>query len=93
MNKLLHFLFYSCKKATLLIEMSQKMPLSLINGFKLKIHLKICDQCSEYKKQSVFIERVLKSNYKDPSELKEVKLSDSSKARFQKSLEEKMKNN
>lgn len=92
MNKLLHFLFYSCKKATLLIEMSHKMPLSLINTVRLTLHLKICLHCREYKKQSLFIEGILKTPHKDPSNLKESILSDSSKARFQKIIDENMKN-
>ncbi len=91
MKRLLHIIFLSCKKATLLIEMGQKQKLSFVESLKLKIHLKLCDKCAQYKKQSFLIENVLKSNHINTSNFNNVTLSDDSKARFQKALEEKMK--
>lgn len=91
MEKILHILFFSCKKATLLIEMSQKQKLSLIESLRLKMHLKMCEKCTQYKKQSFLIENVLKSNHINTSSLNDFTLSDDSKARFQKALDEKMK--
>ena len=91
MKKILHILFLSCKKATLLIEMSQKQPLSFVEGVRLKMHLKLCDKCAQYKKQSFLIENVLKSNHINTSNFNNFTLSDDSKARFQKALEEKLK--
>ena len=91
MKKILHIILLSCKKATLLIEMGQKQPLSFAESLKLKMHLKLCDKCADYKKQSFLIENVLKNNHTKSSTLNNVTLSEDSKARFQKALEEKMK--
>jgi hypothetical protein len=93
MKKLMNIIVLSCKKATLLIEKNHIEPLSLINRVQLMMHLKMCDKCSKYQKQSVLIENVLtgrKQNFSNPANFK---LSDLSKTRIQKAIEENLKNN
>lgn len=87
----MHLAILSCKKATFLIEKSQVRRLSLLQRLQLKVHLKICDGCFNYQKQSLFIEGVLKSGYADFSNTAEFKLSEKSKSLIQKTIEDKLK--
>jgi len=89
--KLMHILILSCKKATFLIEKSQAHPLGLIDRLQLKLHLKLCDGCFRYQKQSLFIENLLKNDQKDLSNISGLKLSDKSKELIQKAIEENLK--
>jgi NMD protein affecting ribosome stability and mRNA decay len=92
MIKQLQIIFLSCQKATLLIEMSHEKPLSFSKKIQLKVHLSLCDRCNRYQKQSLLIETILKSNYKAPLKTNGLKLSDASKTRLKKVIEENMKN-
>lgn len=72
MKSVMKILLLSCKKATLYIEKSHEKPLSFIEKLQLHFHLKMCDKCLEYRKQSFIIEKALKSHQKkviDPSHL------------------------
>ncbi len=75
-----------CKKATFLMEKGYTEPLSFREKIQLQIHLKICINCLRYQQQSRLIENALKNN------ISKFKLSDTSKIRFQKTIEENFKN-
>ena len=92
MTKHLQIIFLSCKKATLLIEMSQNRRLSIREKIQLKVHVKMCERCKAYQKQSFFIETMLKANYKMHSNTSDIKLPEASKIKLKKVIEEKMKN-
>lgn len=81
----------SCKKATFLIEKGNSKPLSFMDKLQLTMHLKMCSKCADYKKQSVLIENVLKSNHLNISSPSEFKLSDTSKLRIQKAMDGNLK--
>lgn len=81
----------SCHKATFLIEKSYDKPLSFIDKLQLSIHLKICDKCAGYQKQSLLIERVIKSNRQPISNTSNYKLSTDSRNRIQRALDENSK--
>lgn len=91
MKKLIHLLVLSCKKATFLIEKSQAKPLGFIDRMQLSIHLKLCDGCLRYQKQSLFIEGLLKMDQKDLSTLSGLTLSDKSKELIQRTIEENLR--
>jgi len=93
MKKLMNLIVLSCQKATFLIEKSHDTPLSFIDRLQLSMHLKICDKCSGYQKQSLLIEKAFKANHKNFSNPSNFKLSDSSKIRIHRSIEENSKNN
>jgi hypothetical protein len=50
---------YSCVRATELIDRRQIEPLSALNNLRLNIHLKMCDKCMAYQKDSEFLEKQL----------------------------------
>lgn len=93
MKKLMNLIVLSCQKATFLIEKSHDKPLSFFDKLQLNIHLKICDKCAGYQKQSFLIESVLKNNAANFSNPASFKLSDTSKTRIQKVVEDNLKNN
>jgi hypothetical protein len=45
-------LFLSCRKAGELIEKSHQQPLHFHQKLQMHFHLKICDACKEYQRQS-----------------------------------------
>ncbi len=57
MKKLMHKLFLSCLKATELIEKRLNFKLSVKEKLQLKVHKMMCSACSNYEKQSLFIEK------------------------------------
>ena len=57
MKKIMHKLFLSCLKATELIEKKMHFGLSGKERLQLKMHKMMCDACSSYEKQSVFLEK------------------------------------
>ncbi|MDT8394189.1 MAG: hypothetical protein RQ761_10095 [Bacteroidales bacterium] len=61
MKKLMHFLFLSCLKATELIEKKLYFKLSFNEKMQLKMHKTMCSACSNYEKQSYFLDKVLHS--------------------------------
>ncbi len=50
----------SCKKATDLINKKSDAPLSLVENIQLKAHKSMCKACSNYEKQTYFIDAALK---------------------------------
>jgi hypothetical protein len=57
MKKIMHILFLSCLKATELIEKKFHIKLSFREKLQLKLHKMMCEFCSRYEKQSIFIEK------------------------------------
>lgn len=49
----------SCKKATALMEKQSLLGLSLKEKFRLRLHIKMCDGCTAYQKQSIMIDEFL----------------------------------
>ena len=92
MKKLIHLIVLSCKKASLLIEKGHHQPLSFVDRIQLRMHLSICDKCTEYQKQSFLIENCMKNNIQEFLKSSGFKLSDTSKIRIQKAIEENLKN-
>lgn len=62
-NKIMHFLFLSCLKATELIEKKFHFKLSNTEKIQLKLHKMMCDACKRYEKQSEIIEEGIKANF------------------------------
>lgn len=59
MNGTMKFLMLSCKKAAALMDKSADVKLSLKQTMQLRMHVKICDGCAAYQKQSKLIEQLL----------------------------------
>jgi hypothetical protein len=57
MKKLMHILLLSCLRATELIEKKLHFKLSVQEKLQLRMHKMMCSACSNYEKQSVFIEK------------------------------------
>jgi hypothetical protein len=51
-------LFLSCRKAGELIEKSHQQPLHFHQKLQMHFHLKICDACKEYQRQSLLLEKL-----------------------------------
>jgi hypothetical protein len=62
---------YNCKQATFLIEKKQIGKITLREHFALKFHLAGCSVCRIFLKQSLTINRMVKSLFhgNDPSDL------------------------
>lgn len=91
MKKLMNILMLSCNKATLLIEKRHARPLSFVERVQLKMHLAMCDKCTEYQKQSLLIENILKASRKNIPNPSELKLSPDSKALIQNTINQNFK--
>lgn len=61
MTTLFNTLFYSCKKATELIDSSEFKPLSLVQKIRLYFHKLLCPPCECYAKSSPTIDSFLKN--------------------------------
>jgi hypothetical protein len=61
MDKLLHILFLSCKKATELIEKNLHVKLNWLENIQLKVHKMMCTACNNYEKQSKLIDKGLEN--------------------------------
>ena len=78
MKKLMNIFFLSCRKASELIEKKIHFKLSLLEEIRLKIHKGMCDACTRYEKQSIFLEKAISSGQKvttpeaDLEELKKI---------------------
>ena len=82
MKKLMHRLFLSCLKATELIEKKLHFRLSGKEKLQLKMHKMMCDACSSYEKQSIFLEKGISLSQKEEfsaDELKKLKVDISEK--------------
>lgn len=75
MKKMMHFMFLSCYRATGLIEKRFHFGLSFMEKMQLKMHLMMCDACSNYEDQSAHINKALDAMHKKD----EVALDDLSK--------------
>ena len=64
MKKIMHFLFLSCLKATELIEKKFNFKLSLKEKIQLKMHKMMCDACTNFEKQSEFLEKGMEIQHK-----------------------------
>lgn len=65
-KKIIHIILLSCRTATRLIEKKLHTKLSRRESVQLKWHKTVCDACTLYEKQVVFLDQVLK---KSPSEI------------------------
>ena len=59
MKKLMKKIMLSCDKATELVEKKIHFKLSLKEKVQLAMHLAFCKPCSNYKKQSYIIEKIV----------------------------------
>lgn len=66
-QKIMHFLFLSCLKATALIEKKFHFKLSFTEKIQLELHKMMCDACKSYEKQSGIIEEGLKETHQHQS--------------------------
>jgi hypothetical protein len=64
MKKIMHILFLSCLRATELIEKKLHFKLSVKEKLQLRTHKMMCKACSNYEKQSIFIEKGISINQK-----------------------------
>ncbi len=77
MKKVMHKLFLSCVRATELIEKKLHFRLSTKERLQLKMHKMMCDACSRYEKQSIFIEKGISLSQKNgfsDDDVKQLKL-------------------
>ena len=84
-NKIMHYLFLSCLKATELIEKKLQIRLTMREKMQLEMHKMMCDACTMYEKQSEFIEKGIKKHVNDtPSETTDIeKLKEQIKIKLQ----------
>ena len=61
MKKLSKILFISCLKASELIEKKIELKLNFIEKIQLKMHKMVCEACTRYEKQSLYIDKSFKS--------------------------------
>ena len=59
----MHRLILSCLKATEIIEKGLNFKLSWKEKLQLKVHKMVCDACSRYEKQSLFLDRAIKAGH------------------------------
>ncbi len=71
---LLSPLLLSCERASELIDRKEEGSLNLVQGWRLRAHLALCDLCKRYEKQSKKLSQLLYSQ-NSPSLSKE-KMSD-----------------
>jgi hypothetical protein len=49
----------SCKEASRLLSQSQDRPLGRFEGWKLRVHLRLCDVCTRFAAQLRFMREAL----------------------------------
>ena len=64
MKKIMHILFLSCLKATELIEKKIHFKISFKEKLQLKVHKMMCDACTNFEKQSKFLEKGIEDQHK-----------------------------
>lgn len=69
MKRLMNIIMLSCRKATELIEKQLYFGLSPLEKAKLRMHMLMCDYCTRYKKQSLFLHEPLSGHDHDHSTL------------------------
>lgn len=85
MKKLMNILFLSCLKATELIEKKIYFKLSLKEKIQLKAHKMMCDACTNYEKQSIFLDKGI-------SHLHESEISKEDLEEFKRMIKRKLEN-
>lgn len=70
MNPIVRTFFYSCLKATELIEKKLHVKLSIRERILLKIHNILCKPCADYEKQSRAIENCISHKHSSEKEVK-----------------------
>lgn len=80
----------NCKKATFLIEKQQTGKITLREKVELNFHLKGCEMCNTFMKQSIVINQFVKNLFHP--EKNSLKLDDVFKDQLQKQIEEKLRN-
>jgi len=55
---------YNCRKATMLIEKQQIVPISAMEQFELELHLQGCLACIIYMKQSLLINAMVRDFFR-----------------------------
>jgi hypothetical protein len=65
MKKIMNIFFLSCLKASELIEKKIHFKLSITENIRLKIHKSMCDACTRYEKQSIFLEKNISLSQKE----------------------------
>ena len=91
MKSIVHFFVLSCLKATLLIEKRNVLPLSILQRIQLKLHLRICDKCSKYEKQSEVIDTILKKRLKKENLVNKDALSQEFKSKINSEIQKRLK--
>jgi len=79
---------YDCEKATFLIEKQLIGTITIDEKLQLQLHLKGCEVCTIYQKQSALINQYVK-NLMSP-EHNELKLDDGFKEELQKSIDKQL---
>lgn len=51
---ILNFILLSCKKATFLLSKKEEGKLMPVEKIQLKLHLTVCDFCTQFEKQTRF---------------------------------------
>jgi hypothetical protein len=72
MKKIMHKLFLSCLKATELVEKKMHFGLTAKERVQLKMHKMMCDACTSYEKQSIFLEKGISLRQHDELSTKDV---------------------
>lgn len=88
LNKIFHWFFMPCSKATLEVEKKLKGELSFLHKFRLFMHIFICKYCDAYNKKAEIIDIKLKNITKE-NQLEEKESIDIEF--FKKGLKEKIK--
>ena len=91
MKLIVHFFVLSCLKATLLIEKRNVLPLSLLQRIQLKLHLRICDNCTKYEKQSEVIDTILKKRLRKENLVNKDALSQEFKSKINSEIQKRLK--
>jgi len=64
MRLLMNFFFLSCQKSTELIEKKLNTKLSFQENLRLRIHLSMCNACTRFGKQSIFLDKSIEHLHK-----------------------------
>lgn len=64
MKRIMNILFLSCLKASALIEKKLHFSLTFQERLQLRMHKMMCEACTRYEKQSVFLEHGIASHHK-----------------------------
>jgi hypothetical protein len=65
-KKIIHIILLSCRTATRLIEKKLHTKLSRKESVQLKWHKSVCDACTLYEKQVIFLDKIFT---RSPSEI------------------------